>query len=59
MADPGGIRPRAISQEEAREWLLKYLADVPERDDAWYARVFRICNPDASRPATLMSHGEP
>lgn len=50
----------APSPEERRTaWLRRQLADAPERDDAWYDRIHRICNPQAPPPAILMSHGEP
>lgn len=54
------VRARAISPDEAREWLLKNLAALPERDEAWYARVLNICTPPqrGPQPASFVSHGD-
>jgi hypothetical protein len=30
------------SAEELRDWLAKYLATAPERDEQWYRETFNI-----------------
>jgi len=55
------MRDRAITPEDAREWLLKHLASAPERDDDWYRRVLNICvapTGEQTPPASLVSHGD-
>lgn len=45
------MRERAITPEEARDWLLKHLASAPERDADWYARVLNICGTPSPKAA--------